>query len=166
MRSQILTIFLSVGFMCAWWFHSFLVNFRFSPEWKWKILVWKIQYIFFKKFRWLKKLKKLFIVWNFECFSKLQLHNLVIIFFPDNPDLLETATHIVCPKCHSPTNTNVEVKNTKKTHLLAVLMCLLGWVKVVWCSPVSVKFHHIFYWLVGAAFVLGFLTQWMVNLMD
>ncbi|CRL01121.1 CLUMA_CG014357, isoform A [Clunio marinus] len=49
-----------------------------------------------------------------------------------NPELLTTPTHIVCPKCHSPTNTNVEVKNTNKTHFFAFLMCLVGCCLCAW----------------------------------
>lgn len=45
----------------------------------------------------------------------------------DNPDLLASPTHIVCPKCQSPTNTNVDVKNSSLTHISAIIMCLIGW---------------------------------------
>lgn len=47
--------------------------------------------------------------------------------FADNSDLLASPTHIVCPKCQSPTNTNVEVKNSSLTHISAIIMCLIGW---------------------------------------
>ncbi|CRL01120.1 CLUMA_CG014357, isoform B [Clunio marinus] len=46
-----------------------------------------------------------------------------------NPELLTTPTHIVCPKCHSPTNTNVEL-------------------------PRGIKFHEITY-ISDAVYVLG-----------
>ncbi|XP_070506901.1 cell death-inducing p53-target protein 1-like [Chironomus tepperi] len=49
-----------------------------------------------------------------------------------NDELKAASTHIICPKCQSPTSTNVEVKNTKTTHMIAFLMCLVGMCLCAW----------------------------------
>lgn len=100
----------------------FLVKFRFSPEWKWKIICRKISYHF--AFRMVEEVVYCMEFWVFPETFEINFQRSLIA---DNPELLPTATHIVCPKCNSPTNTNVEVKNTMKTHIIAFLMSIFWW---------------------------------------
>lgn len=59
----------------------------------------------------------------------------------DNDELNAVPTHIICPKCQSPTSTNVEIKNTSKTHLLAFLMCIVGCCLCAWL-PYTINGEH------------------------
>ena len=155
--------------MCAWWFHFIslppLVNFRFSPEHKWKDpLLRKI--FFFRTVPFSRKQKDgrgNYLLYGISSVSFQSFNWLWLICILDNSDLLETATHIICPKCHSPTNTNVEVKNTNKTHFLAFLMCLLGYNLHNYLRFMTIQFHGFFQIYLDAVFAHGSHTRWMVN---
>lgn len=97
---------------------------------------------------------------DFECLRRWW-KNFNGFWVSDNPDLLATATHILCPKCHSPTNTNVEVKNTKRTHILAALMCIFWYKTIIYVSEYKAQCLFDF---VAAVSVPGFHTLSMVRL--
>ena len=57
----------------------------------------------------------------------IKLNQLLNCFiFLVNIDLSPVPSHILCPNCNCPANTNTVIKNTKRTHLFAILMTICG----------------------------------------